>query len=208
MSTISWKAPTVPMPMETNPRVVFERMFGRPGSAEDRLLRMRQNRSILDSVRGDVSSLEKGLGARDRVRLDQYLEHVREVEGAYPARREEGDDRPRDPAGAGGHSGVVGRARDADVRPDGAGLRGRPRRASSRSCSTARPASSCSRPRFQRAVAPRVAPRQRAREAGAAREAEYLPDQPVRQVPRPPEGDAGRRRLAARSLGDRCGAAA
>src|SRR6187401_219474 len=81
MSTISWKAPTVPMPMETNPRVVFERMFGRPGSADDRLLRMRQNRSILDSVRGDVSSLEKGLGARDRVRLDQYLEHVREVEG-------------------------------------------------------------------------------------------------------------------------------
>jgi hypothetical protein len=80
MSTISWKSPTQPMPMETNPRVVFERMFGRPGSAEDRLTRMRQNRSILDSVRGDVASLEKGLGARDRVRLDQYLEHVREVE--------------------------------------------------------------------------------------------------------------------------------
>jgi hypothetical protein len=48
--------------------------------AEDRLLRMRQNRSILDSVRGDVASLEKGLGSRDRVRLDQYLENVREVE--------------------------------------------------------------------------------------------------------------------------------
>ena len=80
MSTISWKSPTEPMPMETNPRVVFERLFGRPGSAEDRLTRMRQNRSILDSVRGDVASLEKGLGARDRVRLDQYLDHVREVE--------------------------------------------------------------------------------------------------------------------------------
>jgi len=80
MSTISWQSPTAPMPMETNPRVVFERMFGRPGSPEDRLLRMRQNRSILDSVRGDVASLEKGLGTRDRVRLDQYLEHVREVE--------------------------------------------------------------------------------------------------------------------------------
>jgi hypothetical protein len=80
MSTISWKSPTEPMPMETNPRVVFERMFGRPGSPEDRLTRMRQNRSILDSVRGDVASLERGLGARDRVRLDQYLDHVREVE--------------------------------------------------------------------------------------------------------------------------------
>jgi hypothetical protein len=81
MNTISWKSPTIPMPLETNPRVVFERLFGRPGSTEERVARMRQNRSILDSVRGDVSSLERGLGTRDRVRLDQYLEHVREVEG-------------------------------------------------------------------------------------------------------------------------------
>jgi hypothetical protein len=81
MNTISWKSPTTPMPLETNPRVVFERMFGRPGSTEERVARMRQNRSILDSVRGDVNSLERGLGARDRVRLDQYLEHVREIEG-------------------------------------------------------------------------------------------------------------------------------
>jgi hypothetical protein len=80
MNTISWKSPTTPMPMEKNPRVVFERLFGRPGSTEERVARMRQNRSILDSVRGDVSSLERGLGARDRVRLDQYLDHVREIE--------------------------------------------------------------------------------------------------------------------------------
>ena len=66
------------MPMETNPRVVFERRFGRPGSTEERVRRMEQNRSILDSVKGDVSSLERGLGARDKVRLDQYLAHVRE----------------------------------------------------------------------------------------------------------------------------------
>jgi hypothetical protein len=81
MNTISWKSPTTPMPLETNPRVVFERMFGRPGSTEERVRRMRQNRSILDSVRGDVADLERGLGSRDRVRLDQYLEHVREIEG-------------------------------------------------------------------------------------------------------------------------------
>jgi hypothetical protein len=80
MNTISWKTPTTPMPMETNPRVVFERMFGRPGSTEERVRRMEQNRSILDSIKGDVSSLERGLGARDKVRLDQYLEHVREIE--------------------------------------------------------------------------------------------------------------------------------
>lgn len=81
MNTISWKTPTTPLPMETNPRVVFERMFGRPGSAADRVARMRANRSILDSVRQDVTALERGLGTRDRVRLDEYLEHVREIEG-------------------------------------------------------------------------------------------------------------------------------
>jgi hypothetical protein len=80
MNTISWKSPTTPMPLETNPRVVFERLFGRPGSAEQRLTRMRQNRSILDSVKGDVAALERGLGTRDRGRLDEYLEHLREIE--------------------------------------------------------------------------------------------------------------------------------
>jgi len=80
MNTISWKSPTTPLPMEMNPRVVFERMFGRPGSTADRVARMRGNRSILDSVKRDVATLEQGLGARDRVRLDEYLEHVREIE--------------------------------------------------------------------------------------------------------------------------------
>jgi hypothetical protein len=81
MNTISWKSPTSPLPLESNPRVVFERLFGRPGSPDERRLRMRQNRSILDSVKGDVATLERGLGARDRVRLDEYLDHVREIEG-------------------------------------------------------------------------------------------------------------------------------
>ena len=80
MNTISWKSPTTPMPLETNPRVVFERLFGRPGSAEQRLTRMRQNRSILDSVKDDVAALERGLATRDRGRLDEYLEHLREIE--------------------------------------------------------------------------------------------------------------------------------
>jgi hypothetical protein len=80
MSTIAWKGPTTPLPMEINPRVVFERMFGRPGTPEDRLARMRADQSILDSVRQDVASLQRGLGARDRGRLTEYLDHVREIE--------------------------------------------------------------------------------------------------------------------------------
>jgi hypothetical protein len=81
MSTIAWKGPTTPLPMEINPRVIFERMFGRPGTPEDRLARMRADQSILDSVRQDVASLQRGLGARDRGRLTEYLDHVREIEG-------------------------------------------------------------------------------------------------------------------------------
>jgi hypothetical protein len=80
MSTIAWKGPTTPLPMEINPRVIFERMFGRPGTPDDRLARMRADQSILDSVRHDVASLERGLGPRDRTRLAEYLEHVREIE--------------------------------------------------------------------------------------------------------------------------------
>jgi hypothetical protein len=80
MNTISWLNPTTPLPMEINPRVLFERMFGRPGTSAQRLSRMQKDRSILDSVKGDVTELEGGLGARDRSRLGDYLENVREIE--------------------------------------------------------------------------------------------------------------------------------
>src|SRR6187549_3637073 len=80
MNTISWKNPTTPLPMEINPRVVFERMFGRPGTKAQRLERMQENRSILDSVREDVTDLEKKLGTKDRTRLGDYLDNLREIE--------------------------------------------------------------------------------------------------------------------------------
>ena len=80
MNTLSWRTPTEPLPMEINPRVVFERMFGRPGTAAQRLARMQTDRSVLDSVKEDLSDLESGLGARDRSRLSDYLENVREIE--------------------------------------------------------------------------------------------------------------------------------
>jgi hypothetical protein len=80
MNTLSWRTPTEPLPMEINPRAVFERMFGRPGTAAQRLERMQTDRSILDSVKEDVSDLENGLGARDRSRLNDYLDNIREIE--------------------------------------------------------------------------------------------------------------------------------
>jgi hypothetical protein len=80
MNTLSWASPTQPLPMEINPRVTFERMFGRAGSSTQRLAHMQTDRSILDSVKDDVKDLEGGLGSRDRVRLSDYLENVREIE--------------------------------------------------------------------------------------------------------------------------------
>jgi Protein of unknown function (DUF1552) len=80
MNTISWATPTTPLPMEINPRVVFERLFGRAGTAAQRRARMQKDKSILDSITADVARLEGWLGARDRVRLGEYLDDVREIE--------------------------------------------------------------------------------------------------------------------------------
>jgi hypothetical protein len=80
MDTVSWATPTTPLPMEINPRVVFERMFGRPGTAEQRRRRMKRNQSVLDSIAGDASALQRDLGPRDRLRLTEYLEYIREIE--------------------------------------------------------------------------------------------------------------------------------
>src|SRR5262249_1943851 len=81
MSTISWRTPTQPLPMELNPRVVFERMFGSDAKTrEARIQRMEQNKSILDAVSASVKDLQRGLGKRDQEKLSEYLENVREIE--------------------------------------------------------------------------------------------------------------------------------
>jgi hypothetical protein len=80
MNTISWASETAPLPMEINPRVAFERLFGRAGSPEARLRRMHEDRSILDSVAEEARSLQASVSAPDRGRLDHYLENVREIE--------------------------------------------------------------------------------------------------------------------------------
>ena len=80
LNTICWNTPATPLPMETNPRVVFERLFGVAGTAEQRAARAGREKSILDSVAEETSDLERGLGPRDRARLGDYLENVREIE--------------------------------------------------------------------------------------------------------------------------------
>ena len=80
--TISWRSPTRPLPMENNPRVVFEQMFGDSGSTDPaiRLARMQRDRSILDSVTEKVSDLRREIGQADSLKIDEYLDGVRDIE--------------------------------------------------------------------------------------------------------------------------------
>jgi hypothetical protein len=80
MNTISWRTPTQPLPMEQNPRVVFERMFGDGGSADARRSELRKNRSILDSVTAEMASLQRTLGAGDKLKVAEYVEAIRDIE--------------------------------------------------------------------------------------------------------------------------------
>ncbi|MCA9737877.1 MAG: DUF1552 domain-containing protein, partial [Gemmatimonadetes bacterium] len=78
--SISWASPTEPLPMIRDPRVAFDMLFGAGGSAEDRALRRRDRKSILDWIAGQVAQVQRELGAEDRRRMDQYLTNVREIE--------------------------------------------------------------------------------------------------------------------------------
>ena len=79
-NSISWSSPTTPLPMELNPQVVFERMFGEGGTQKERAIRREQDRSILDSVTKSLVRFKKDLGAADRAKLDEYTDDIRELE--------------------------------------------------------------------------------------------------------------------------------
>jgi hypothetical protein len=80
-NTLSWRTPSLPLPPETNPRAVFERLFGaRDENPLDRGKRLRNETSILDYVLDDARSLNARLGPSDRGKIDEYLASVREIE--------------------------------------------------------------------------------------------------------------------------------
>lgn len=79
-NTLAWKSATLPLPMEDNPQLVFERLFGDGSTDAQRQERRAQAKSLLDSVRAQVPGLEKDLPPGDRRRLRAYLEEVREIE--------------------------------------------------------------------------------------------------------------------------------
>jgi hypothetical protein len=77
---MSWKTPTRPLPAETNPRFVFERIFGSGDTAEERAARIHDDRSILDGLSDEIVRLSGKLGGRDRSKLGEYLDSIRDVE--------------------------------------------------------------------------------------------------------------------------------
>ena len=80
--TISWRSATQPLPMEYNPRAVFERLFGDSGKTDwaTREARMRQHKSILDSVTEKLAALKRDLGPQDQTKVNEYTDAVRDVE--------------------------------------------------------------------------------------------------------------------------------
>jgi hypothetical protein len=91
--TLSWRSPTQPLPMEWNPRAVFERLFGDSGSTDRsaREARLRQHKSILDSVTEKLASLKKDLGPEDHAKVDEYAEAIRDVERRIQRAEEQSD---------------------------------------------------------------------------------------------------------------------
>lgn len=92
-NTISWRNETTPLLGENNPRAVFERLFGDSGSTDPtaRLERMRKDQSILDSVSDKISALQRGLGPNDQIRVNEYLEAVRDIERRIQKAEEQSD---------------------------------------------------------------------------------------------------------------------
>jgi hypothetical protein len=90
MNTLSWRTPTTPLPMEINPRKLFERMFGQGGSG-NRVARSQEDKSILDAFMQQAADMQRKLGAQDRSTVSDYLESVREIERRVQRMGEEQD---------------------------------------------------------------------------------------------------------------------
>ena len=93
-SATSWRTPTMPLPGENNPRVVFERLFGDGSTGEARLQGFRESRSILDAMREELLGLKQKLGSADRLKMTEYVETIRDVERRIQRAEAISDDSP------------------------------------------------------------------------------------------------------------------
>jgi hypothetical protein len=93
IGTIAWSSPTTPLPMEANPRAVFERLFGSSDSTErnSRIQRLQDSRSILDSVSSELAGMQRVLGPGDRSKITEYLDSLRDIERRIQLAEEQSD---------------------------------------------------------------------------------------------------------------------
>jgi hypothetical protein len=91
-NTIAWRTPTTPLPVERDPRAVFERLFGTSGSTDQaaRMARLQRDRTILDAVGPELSRLQRLLGPGDRTKVSEYLDSVRDVERRIQTAEQQG----------------------------------------------------------------------------------------------------------------------
>ena len=125
MNCLSWSSPTTPLPSEAHPRIVFERLFGEGDSAASRRAALHSRASLLDSFSGDIARLKQRVGISDRVRVDQYLESIREIERQIQRAEASAMDNSHARRGSAGRgSRGIHRSREAHVRSADSGVPG------------------------------------------------------------------------------------
>lgn len=93
-NNLSWSSPTTPLPAEAHPRLIFEALFGEGGTPEEREANLKQRASLLDWVKDDLSTLKRELGHADRVKMEEYLDAVRDVERRIQKAESDSKDNP------------------------------------------------------------------------------------------------------------------
>ena len=201
-NTLSWKNASLPLPMENNPQIVFQRLFGDGSTDAQRQERRNQAKSLLDSIRGQVPSLEKDLPAGDRQRLRDYLDEVREIErrvkqvDATLSRKLDLPDAPVGiPADFEAHLKLMF---DLQV----LAYKSEVTRISTLMFARENSNAVYAGHRRARRLPQRVAPLERAEEHGPVRRHQPLPREDARLLPGAAAGDARRRRHPARPLDD------
>ena len=116
-NTMAWYDDQSPLPVSVNPQVTFERMFGDPGTPEQRLARLKAKQSMLDSVMGETKRLQHMIGASDNALLDEYLTNIRRVEEQLDKMEARSGAIAECFGRAGRNSGGFRRAHDGHVRP-------------------------------------------------------------------------------------------
>ena len=199
MNTLSWRTPTTPLPMEINPRKVFERMFGQGGSAAARLARTRQDRSILDAITEQAgrSAAQARRSAIARRSTSISRAFAKSNGGFRWPAHEDVDAAAGAARRAGRHSVFVRRAHEADVRPAGARLPGQRHAGLHVHGGSRDQQPDVSAGRRPRRASRDLASPEPGREDGEERQDPDVSHQAVCAVPGEAANDAGRRRLAA-----------